>query len=243
MKILVVADEESKALWNYYTPDKIEGVEMILACGDLKAEYLEFLVTMANVPLYYVTGNHDKKYVTNPPEGCICIDDKIVEYNGVRILGLGGSMKYKDGPFMYTERQMKNRIRRIKMSILKHRGFDIMITHAAAKGYGDMTDLPHIGFDCFNNLLYKCKPSYMLHGHVHSSYKSGNFARVIEHPSGATIINCYERYILDYPENSQVKMNRRELIYNLRTIFDLNAVYKNKSDKDTTANETKETNS
>ena len=27
MKILAVADEECKALWDYFTPDKLEGVE------------------------------------------------------------------------------------------------------------------------------------------------------------------------------------------------------------------------
>ena len=26
MKLLCIADEECKALWDYYTPDKIEGV-------------------------------------------------------------------------------------------------------------------------------------------------------------------------------------------------------------------------
>ena len=49
MKILAVADEECKALWDYFTPDKIEGVELIIACGDLSRHYLEYLATMAPV--------------------------------------------------------------------------------------------------------------------------------------------------------------------------------------------------
>lgn len=28
MKLLCIADEECKALWDYYTPDKIEGVDL-----------------------------------------------------------------------------------------------------------------------------------------------------------------------------------------------------------------------
>lgn len=199
MKILVVSDEESKSLWNYYTPDKLEGVELILACGDLKREYLEFLVTMTNVPLYYVAGNHDKRFVENPPEGCICIDDRVVVYKGLRILGLGGSMRYKDGPYMYTEKEMKRRINNIKLKgkIKRHKGVDILVTHAAAKGYGDMNDLPHLGFECFNEFLEKYKPKYMLHGHVHSSYTAGKFKRETEHPSGTKIINCFEKYFLE----------------------------------------------
>ena len=73
MKILLVADEESKFLWDYYQPGKLAGVDCILSCGDLKQEYLEFLVTMGGKPLYYIHGNHDKGYVDFPPEGCDCI--------------------------------------------------------------------------------------------------------------------------------------------------------------------------
>ena len=87
MKILVVADEECRSLWNYYSPEKLKGVDLIIGCGDLKADYLEFLMTMANVPVYYVRGNHDSSYVKKPPLGCICIDDKVVTYKGVRIMG------------------------------------------------------------------------------------------------------------------------------------------------------------
>lgn len=215
MKILVVSDEESRALWDFYTPDKLEGVELILACGDLKAEYLEFLVTMTNLPLFYVAGNHDKKYVQYPPEGCVCIDDKVVSYKGVRILGLGGCMRYKEGPYMYTENQMRYRIRKISGRILKYRGIDILLTHAAARGYGDMNDLPHLGFECFNSLLYSVKPAYMLHGHVHSSYRAGRFQRIMKHPSGTTIINCFEKYIFEFDETQRSKVPFGELCRNL----------------------------
>ena len=77
MKILAVADEECKALWDYFTPDKIEGVELIIACGDLSRHYLEYLATMAPVPLLYVHGNHDESYDTRPPQGVICLDDDV----------------------------------------------------------------------------------------------------------------------------------------------------------------------
>ena len=73
MKILAVADEECKALWDYFTPDKLEGVELIIACGDLSRHYLEYLATMAPVPLLYVHGNHDESYDTRPPQGVICL--------------------------------------------------------------------------------------------------------------------------------------------------------------------------
>ena len=95
MKLLCIADEECKALWDYYTPDKIEGVDLIIACGDLNRQYLEYLATMAPVPFLYVHGNHDENYDHHPPEGAICLDDDLFVYHGLRIVGLGGSCRYR----------------------------------------------------------------------------------------------------------------------------------------------------
>ena len=67
MRILAIADVESKALWDYYEPERVKGLDLIISCGDLAPEYLEFLVTMANCPLLYVHGNHDNRYINNPP--------------------------------------------------------------------------------------------------------------------------------------------------------------------------------
>ena len=117
MKVLIVADEESKYLWDHYAPGRLEGIDMILSCGDLKQEYLEFLVTMSNRPCYYVPGNHDKGYAAFPPEGCECVDDRIVDVQGLRILGLGGCIRYNQGPFQYTEKEMMRRIRKLFMQM------------------------------------------------------------------------------------------------------------------------------
>ena len=102
MKILAISDVESKYLWDYFQPEKLEGVDLILSCGDLKASYLTLLATFTHAPLLYVHGNHDTDYQRRPPEGCTCIEDTVYEVNGVRIAGLGGSVRYKPGPFQYT---------------------------------------------------------------------------------------------------------------------------------------------
>ena len=39
MKILAVADQKCKALWDYYTPDKLEGLKLIIGCGALSRHY------------------------------------------------------------------------------------------------------------------------------------------------------------------------------------------------------------
>lgn len=198
MKILAVADEESKSLWDYFAPEKLDGCDMIVACGDLRASYVTFLATMAPVPLLYVHGNHDAGYDRRPPDGAICIDDQVYCYHGVRFVGLGGSMRYRQGPWQYTEAEMRSRIRRLRGRIEHMGGFDVLVTHAPLHGYGDMSDLPHRGFTVFHELLDLYKPQLMLHGHIHLNY-GANIPR--EHQYGSTrIVNAYERFFVDVKE-------------------------------------------
>ena len=198
MRIMIISDREEPGLWDYYYPAKTEGVELIISCGDLSPEYLEFLVTVVNCPLLFVRGNHDGKYDMRFPAGCDQIDDRIYTYKGLRILGLGGSRRYRPGSDMFTEKEMEKRIRKMKRKLFFTKGFDILVTHAPARGYGDLEDLPHQGFDCFNDLLEKYHPKYMFFGHVHMEY--GDIRREYSHPSGTVLINGCGHYILDLPE-------------------------------------------
>ncbi len=195
MKILVVGDEPSKSLWDFYDETKLEGIDLILSSGDLPAEYLSFLVTFAHCPVLYIHGNHDGRYLTKPPEGCICIDDQIFEYQGVRILGLGGSMRYSDGPFQFTENAMRRRVLKLFFSFAKHKGFDILLTHAPAYGVGDQEDLPHRGFWVFRLLMEKYKPRFMVHGHVHMNY--GFDVKRTRMYEETTVINSYEKFVFE----------------------------------------------
>jgi len=198
MKILLLADIESKALWDFYRKEELEGVDLILSCGDLNADYLSFLATMATVPVLYIHGNHDAKYSRRGPEGCICIDDTIYNYKGLRILGLGGSMRYKNDAWQYTEKEMRARIKRLRFPLFRSRGFDILLTHAPAKDIHDGTDLPHMGFEIFRELMDKYEPQYFIHGHVHANY-GRDFTREDEY-NNTKVVNAYERYVIEIPE-------------------------------------------
>ena len=201
MKILAVSDVECPALWDYYRPERVAGVDLIISCGDLKREYLEFLVTMTNKPVLYVPGNHDQGYVTAPPEGCETIDGIVYEYRGVRFLGLGGCKLYNDPVYQYTEDQMARRIRRVRKQLRKSGGVDVIVTHAAPTGCGDRHDPAHRGFDCFLDLMDKYRPRDFVHGHVHMIYDSDVPRRMTY---GQTeVINAYERYVLDIDENER----------------------------------------
>lgn len=195
MKILVLSDEECPALYDYYTPGKLKDYDLIISCGDLNAKYLSFIVTMARVPVLYVHGNHDVGYDRNPPEGCDCIEDQIIVYNGLRILGLGGCYKYRPAPHQYTEKEMRRRIRKLRFQLWRHKGVDIVVTHAPPFGVGDDDDPAHRGFEAFLELIDKYHPRYLLHGHTHLRYGTNQIREREYH--GTKVINACERYVLD----------------------------------------------
>ena len=195
MKILLIADEESKIYWDFFKKEQFEGIDLIISCGDLKPEYLSFLATMAAVPVLYVRGNHDDKYEKYPPEGCTCIEDRIYKFNGIRILGLGGSHRYKPGLNQYTELQMVRRVSKLFWKIKSNRGFDILVTHSPAKGVHDGEDMCHLGFQVFNRLIEKYHPKYFVHGHVHMNY-GRQFPRE-DYIGDTCVVNAFERYVIE----------------------------------------------
>ncbi len=196
MKILALSDEEDKLYWDFYKPGMFDDIDLIIACGDLSPHYLSFIATFAHAPVLYVNGNHDGKPEAPEPEGCICIEDTIYNFNGIRILGLGGSMRYKNGPNMYTQREMRSRVRKLWFKLWRSNGFDILVTHSPAYKLGDGDDLPHTGFAIFNELLDKYSPKYFIHGHVHLNYGS-KFKRISEY-NDTTIINAYIKHLFKY---------------------------------------------
>lgn len=195
MRLLLLSDRENASLWDYYIPGKLDGIDLILSCGDLKADYLSFLVTMGRAPVLYVRGNHDSGYERHPPEGCDCVEDTLTVCRGLRILGLGGCPIYSGGSDQYTEKEMTRRLRRVKRQIRKAGGVDILLTHAPAAGWGDGDDYAHRGFALFNEIIDTYHPRYHIHGHVHMNY-GRDVPRLMQH--GETmVINAWDRYILD----------------------------------------------
>ena len=215
MRLLLIADHEETGLWDYWNASKTKDVDLILSAGDLSPKYLEFLTTMVNRPLLYVRGNHDSIYDHDEPLGCISIDDRIYIYKGLRILGLGGSYRYSNKKDMYTETEMKKRIRALKHALQVTGGIDILLTHAPAEGYGDLEDLAHRGFDCFNDLLEEYHPMYMIHGHVHRNY--GGFERERIHNSGVRILNAYGAYMVDIPDDALQETEKPGFMSRYRT--------------------------
>jgi|SRR6266568_3321510 len=188
VRVLAVSDEVDEGLAAGMAAGR--PVDIILACGDLPADYLAALMNGFNVPLVFVPGNHDPDlsgyrqsraglvtlagFPAAPPwpPGAMSADARIVDAGGLRIAGLGGCLRYGDGPNQYTERQQARRARRLRYlawrsRVRDHRPVDVLLTHAPPRGVGDADDLPHRGFGCYHRLIADLAPSALLHGHVH----------------------------------------------------------------------------
>jgi len=195
IKILTVSDVVESSLYPDFDGDRVKGIELILACGDLPPEYLSFLVHAVRAPLYYVLGNHDIRYDTKRPEGCIDLHGRLIDFRGLNILGLEGSMWYNGGPHQYTENEMRRVIRRLRSSLWWRGGIDLVIAHAPPRGIHDEEDVCHQGFESFRWLISKYKPRYFIHGHIHKSFNDPT--ERISFVDATQVINTYGHYILE----------------------------------------------
>ena len=189
MRILAIADKEDSLLSARVARGAVEKPNVVISCGDLRPGYLDYVATTANAPLLYVRGNHDTDEHGYLDMGGTPLDCRIVRVGGLSIAGLDGSYAYREGIVGYTEGEMMKRALLLAVKARLMGGIDVLVTHAPPRGYGDLDDLPHRGFDCFNRLLELVKPRILLHGHIHLDY--GIIPREVEHPSGTRIINAF----------------------------------------------------
>ena len=205
MKILAVSDEVVDRLYNTRILQNCRDIELILGCGDLPYEYLEFLVTVLNVPLLYVPGNHDPQYrednSATRAEGCVNLDRHLVQVKGLSLAGLGGSIRYTPGhPNQYSQPEMYGRVISILPEVIWNRfrtgkGLDIIIAHSPARGIHDDSDPAHTGFSAFLDIIRVFKPRYFLHGHT-LVYK-GNLLPTVTQVGRTTVINVYPSRLLE----------------------------------------------
>jgi len=200
MKVLTVSDEIVPALHSPALFEYARGVEMILACGDLPAEYLEYLVSLLNVPMFYVLGNHDD--AERPPEGGENVNLRVVEARGLLIAGLEGAPRYNTRPhFQYTENQMRAHIAALIPALMVNKArygryLDILLTHAPPYKIHDGEDYAHRGFKSFRWFIEHYQPRYLIHGHTHVYDKRDE---TITRHGATTVINTVGYKILDIP--------------------------------------------
>jgi Icc-related predicted phosphoesterase len=219
MKILCISDQIDPLVYSSRIKERFADVDFVLCAGDLPLDYLEFIVSSLDRPVYFVFGNHDLKhfaYYTHPPPGYSVgshndsqdtppgagtthIGSRLVKEGGLLIAGLGGSMQYNHGENQYSDFQMRFKmvklIPRLFFNKLRHGRFlDILLTHAAPLGYGDHDDPCHRGYKSFLWFMRTFRPRYLIHGHIHLYDISDIRVRQFE---DTAIINVFSHYILD----------------------------------------------
>jgi predicted phosphodiesterase len=211
---LAVSDEVDIALSADVGP--VHDARLVVACGDLPFDYLDYLMNALDAPLVFVPGNHDPDvsgYRTSRagltlnaglparppwPDGAVSADRAVVDVAGLRIAGLGGCLRYRDGPNQYTQRQQARRARSLARrarwrAARDGRGVDVLLTHAPPRGVGDREDRAHQGFEALNWLAGRLQPLLMLHGHIHADETPTRVHRL-----GRTVVrNVVGHHLLD----------------------------------------------
>jgi Icc-related predicted phosphoesterase len=205
VKILAVSDEVVERLYSLCNNGHFKDVELILGCGDLPYPYLENLLTILNVPLLYVPGNHDPNYHSENAltrvEGGTNLDLRLIRYKTFLIGGFGGSIRYRpDGTNQYSQSTAYLRAFRMFPYLMWNRmkygrTLDILITHSPPFGIHDEDSQAHQGLKAINWLLQVAKPRYHFHGHTH--FHRRNISPSETYHGITRISNIYPYNVLD----------------------------------------------
>jgi len=212
-RILIVSDKVSSLLYSPSTQKDLQDVRFIISSGDLPYEYLEYLVSIFNVPLYFVRGNHARCYETESgvihqhPWGSIDLHlHSIKNEMGYLLAGVQGSHLYNNGAYQYSQATMWRYVFQLVPSlmanfVLSGRYLDIFVTHAPPWGIHDNNDIPHQGIKAFLWVLKVFKPRYHFHGHVYDFTKK---APMITQFGSTTIINTYGYRLQEMSVNENI---------------------------------------
>lgn len=194
MKILSVADRVEKDLLDPVGGGPaIDGIELILSCGDLPPEYLAALRNRYGTPLFYVLGNHDLRYGESPPAGCVNIDRRLIQQGKTKIIGFSGSRWYNGNINQYTEEQMARFVGRLRFTLWRQKGVDLVLTHAPPRFIHDAEDRCHRGFRIFRQFIDTYQPRFLIHGHIHALF-AGDEERITR-VNSTSVINSYGHFV------------------------------------------------
>ncbi len=215
MKILSLSDIVIPFIYSPVLVKRFSDVDMVIDCGDLPFYYLEYVTSSLDVPVFFVRGNHamEVEYTTagprESPEGALDLHRKAVNLDGLLMAGVEGSLRYRPGPFQYSQREMWGHVYRLIPALLLNRirygrYLDIFVTHAPPAGIHDQPDLPHRGIQAFRWLIETFKPRYYFHGHIHV-YRPDT--ETVTQVGPTTVINTfgYRETEIQIPDGSRSK--------------------------------------
>lgn len=181
LKMLIITDTHGCLNPSEIPQDKFD---VCLLLGDLfKDDIMIIKEKIINIPIYGVLGNHDG-FELYDKYGIENIHGKVVEVNGVRIVGIQGSLRYKysDMP-LYTDEESVEIAEKMEEA-------DILISHDSPKYLHGDNDFAHSGLQGITRYCEKWNVPLNIHGHHHDNMRS-----VLE--NGTTSICCYGVRLID----------------------------------------------
>ncbi|MCX5782277.1 MAG: metallophosphoesterase [Elusimicrobia bacterium] len=232
MKILAVSDVQSQSLENVLenTPEKYSDIDCIISCGDLEADYLDFIVDRLGLRLFFVSGNHvfrdetispdardelwksSQAFRQNPRPRIAGNDDihgRAETFKDFIIVGFGGSMWYNGQENQFTEKQMQNIVNSVKSKINFIRLKDFILRRKRK----DIIAISHAPAACIHDLNDLChkgfecfknfikKYSPIVWLHGHVHPDGGNGKVQTSKLDGTTIVNVYGCKIIEIEGN------------------------------------------
>jgi len=178
MRILSLSDKVISFIYGPPVKERFKEIDLAIGCGDLPYYYLEYVLTVLGIPMYYVRGNHDKviEYTTygqrTRPHGAIDLHRRVINHDGLLLAGVEGSLRYRVGKFQYSQEEMWGHVFGLIPGLFRNRlrfgrYLDIFVTHAPSVGIHDKDDLPHRGIKAFHWFVKVFQPGYHVHGHIH----------------------------------------------------------------------------
>ncbi len=209
VRILSLSDEVVKSMYTPAVQSRFGGVDLIISCGDLPREYLEYVTSVLNKPLFFVRGNHTgiveysesgERAVEHAGVNLHC---RVVNYRGLLLAGVEGSVRYNRGPIQYTQAEMWGHVMRLVPGLLRNRilygrYLDIFVTHAPPWGIHDRPDPAHRGIRAFRWLIRFFGPAVHLHGHSHV-YRSDTRMETLFHSTRVINTHPYRETVLRHP--------------------------------------------
>jgi Icc-related predicted phosphoesterase len=218
LKILCISDQIDPLVYSPQIKERFTDIDLILSAGDLPMDYLDYIISSLNKPLFFVFGNHNieelkhYKKLWNAPFieankeylgcGAVHLGTRVKMESNLILAGLGGSMQYNGGINQFTDFQMYIEMIKLIPRLLFNRIFhgryvDLLLTHAPPKGIHDKNDKCHCGFKPYLLFMKIFKPQYLVHGHIHlydlCDIRCTKWKKT-------TVINAYSHYVINLGE-------------------------------------------
>lgn len=199
VRVLSISDVQKSLIYGSQIRNQFSHVDLVIGCGDLSYCYLEYVVSMLDVPLLFVRGNHDKEVEytevgpCSSPAGAVDLHHRVLSVNGLLFAGVEGSLMYSRGPYQYSQSNMWFHVFRLVPAMIINKArvgryLDVFVTHAPPRNIHDKPDLPHQGINAFRWMLQVFQPAYHFHGHVHVYRPDERTETQFEH---SYVINTY----------------------------------------------------